>query len=407
MRMLDIWEIVKRLSPAQLSLSCIGVAVVLAVAFSHLAWFWWTGVVPDGVTVVAGGVALVVAAPMVQMFVFAVFQMNSSHSRLLNTKTKLNFNNDQLKKTRNELAQANESLETRVAERTAELEEALQVAKNASAAKSMFLANMSHELRTPLNGIIGYSEIIAKRATLFPDISAEKIDDYALAIHRSGRHLNAMVDDLLDLSKIEAEQVDVTLAPLRVDLLMQDLVEELGPVASTRGQAIDLILPPDLVWFDTDTRALHQVLSNLLTNALKYSAEGQAVSLAVRSTPTEIAFIVADQGIGMSNAALSKAMEPFARFSDAHIASGESVGLGLSIAKKLAGLLGGRLSLKSVEGSGTTATVMFRDVSIRRESDLERLAYSSSQVFAPSAARNLTHGDPCETQAALMQVRSA
>jgi len=355
----DIWTIARRVSPIQLSALCIGTAVVLAVAVSHLFWFLYCGSVPDGLTLVAGGAAFLVSLPMVELFVRSVYRLQATNLRLLNTKTKLNFNIDELATARDELAQLNLQLEERVAERTSELQAALQEAEYANASKSVFLANMSHELRTPLNGIIGYAEIIVNRAEIFRNIPEEKLDEYARAIFASGHHLNSMVNDLLDLSKIEFEQYSVKREPIAVDAFVHEVVAELVPTATARDQDIVIELPDDPFTFAGDRRAAHQILTNLLSNALKYSSAGQPVTIAAEVSDEMTSFIVTDHGIGMSADAIAKATEPFSRFSDAHIASGESIGLGLSIVQKLCKLLDGRLTLDSVEGAGTKARVDF------------------------------------------------
>ena len=356
---IDIWEIAKRFNPAQLSALCVGFAVLLAVAASHALWFFYTGGIPDGLTFVAVASALIVSVPMVHVFVIAVFQLDASNRRLLNTKTHLNFQKEELTQARDALSELNAELEARVAERTHDLEMALFAAENANAAKSTFLAHMSHELRTPLNGIIGYAEMIANRDALFGGFANEQLDEYASAIHTSGRRLNAMVSDLLDLSKIEFDQFDITEKEVLLSDLIDEAVREQRPVAASRRQSIDVVLPERPLLLHTDPRAAHQILSNLLSNALKYSDDGQSIEVSVSCSPTNTSITVRDHGIGMSEEALAKATQPFSKFSNAHIASGESVGLGLSIAFKLCDLLGGQLILRSAEGEGTLACIDF------------------------------------------------
>ncbi len=366
---IDIWEIAKRFTPARLSALCVAIAVVLAIAFSHLLWHVVTGAIPDGLTIVAGSVAVIVSVPMVHVFVIAVFQLDASNRRLLNTKTRLNFQKEELTQARDALSDLNAELEIRVAERTQELERALFAAENANAAKSTFLAHMSHELRTPLNGVIGYAEMIANRDTLFGGFANEQLDDYANAIHISGQRLNAMVNDLLDLSRIEFGQYDVSTRNVALTSVIDDVVCELRPVASAREQSINVSLPEKPMMLDTDPRAVHQILSNLLSNALKYSAEGESVDIDLSRSLTSTSITVKDRGIGMSEEALTKATEPFSKFSNAHIASGESVGLGLSIAFKLCDMLGGQLVLRSIEGEGTIARIDLPSVAINAKTE--------------------------------------
>ena len=355
----DIWETLRRIQPAQLSFLCVSIAIILAVALSHLFWFWHTGAIPDGLTVVAGGAAAVVSLPMVQVFVLAVYRLDDSNQRLLSTKNKLNMKNIELAKAHGALSELNQQLEFRVAERTAKLEEALGEAETANKTKTVFLANMSHELRTPLNGIIGYADMIKNRKALLLDIADEKIDEYAEAIFASGQHLNAMVGDLLDLAKIECEEFEFDLTPQNINSLVGEVITELTATAETREQTILVNFTSSEITLFTDRRALHQILSNLLSNALKYSSNGQQVRIDVSSDGSETTLSVVDSGIGMSAEDIVKATKPFSRFSDAHIASGQSVGLGLSIASRFCKLLGGTLSFSSAVGAGTTVRVSF------------------------------------------------
>ncbi len=354
---IDIWAITRQVNPLQMSVFCIIFAVLLAVSSCHLFWFWYKDYVPDGVTVVTVLVSVLVAAPMVHMFVMTVYTLQTANDRLVQTKTKLNFKNEELAKTKNALTELNQDLEARVTERTWELNEALKIAETANESKSMFLANMSHELRTPLNGIIGFAELIANRKILFADLQDEKIDEYADAIQSSGHHLHSMVSDLLDLSKIEVHQFDINTAPVSLHQIMGDVLQIFEPTAHARRQTIEVNMPEHKVIFPSDLRALHQILTNIVSNALKYSEDDAIVIISVDAAPDLMRFEIRDYGIGMSPEAISNATKPFSRFSDAHIASGESVGLGLSIVSKLCDLLGGKLVLNSVEGHGTTAVV--------------------------------------------------
>lgn len=370
---LDPWAIIRRLKPLELSAICVAIAAFAAVAISHLLWKVTTGMIPLGLTVVAGVAAVVVAAPMVQIFVRVVYDLLESNSRLTAAQHELNCRNVELKSARDDLASLNCELETRVRDRTAELRHALRNAEQASAAKTDFLGNMSHELRTPLNGIIGYAEMIRERRNLLSNVSDQMIDDYAEAIHSSGLHLNAMVGDLLDLSKIENQKFDLEFSEVDLDELIQRVITEINPIVANRDQSIDFITQVSGAILCTDERALHQVLTNLLSNASKFSPEGAVVKVDVAARGRGLCIAVIDEGIGMSSAAIATATQPFSRFSDAHIASGESVGLGLSIVNKLCDLLGGRFTLTSMEGSGTTARV---DLPIHADSSAHGSTYA-------------------------------
>jgi len=354
-----IWKLAQRIGPLLLCALIVGVAIIAAIVISHLIWYFFVGDVPRGLLIVAIGTALVIATPMVHFFVKAIFQLHSSNRRLHDTTTNLNTQKEELTQARDALSDLNAELEERVAERTHDLEQALFAAESGNAAKSTFLAHMSHELRTPLNGVIGYAEMIANRHTLFGGFADDQLDEYATAIHASGQHLNAMVNDLLDLSKIEFDEFKIIAEDVHLNALIEDVVRELRPLATERQQEIEVILPESAVTLHTDPRAAHQILSNLLSNALKYSEDGQNVEVSATLDASDISITVTDHGIGMSEESLAGAMRPFSKFSDAHIASGKSVGLGLSIAFKLCELLDGRLVLSSTEGVGTSARIEF------------------------------------------------
>jgi len=215
--------------------------------------------------------------------------------------------------------------------------------------------------------------MIANRDKLFGGFAKDQLDEYASAIHTSGKRLNAMVSDLLDLSKIEFDQFDVTAKDVSLSVLIEEVVRELRPVATARQQSIDVKLPEKCLVLHTDPRVTHQILSNLISNALKYSDKGQRVEINATCNVTSTSITVRDHGIGMSEEALAKATQPFSKFSNAHIASGESVGLGLSIAFKLCDLLGGQLVLRSTEGEGTTARVDLPARAIDANAELDPL----------------------------------
>jgi len=354
---INIRYIEERLTPLQLSAIIVIFTVAFAIAVAHTFSQLYFGASPDGLTEIAGVTTLIVSAPLAYTFVKGVFAIGASNIRLLNTKTRLNFQKLKLASARDALGALNAELEARVTERTKDLQEALHIAESANAAKSTFLANMSHELRTPLNGIIGYAEMIANRKTLFANVKPETIDDYANAIHASGIRLNDMVNDLLDLSKIEFEQVETEISDVSLSGLIGGVVKELRPVAQARNQTVVVNAPDERMTLATDRHAAHQIISNLLSNALKYSSDDATVWITVQCKAESTSIVVEDQGIGMTADALSQATQPFSKFSDAHIASGDSIGLGLSIAFKLSDLLGGTLNLDSKIGEGTSARI--------------------------------------------------
>ena len=250
-----------------------------------------------------------------------------------------------------------QDLEQRVEMRTRELLLAKNQAERADRAKSQFLAHMSHELRTPLNAIMGFSEVI--KAQIFGPIGQPRYSDYAEDIHASGKHLLSLINDLLDLSKIEAgqfeineEQFDVT----EVVVSAVKLVEEqaFGKALKIHNRIVGGI--PDLVG---DRRAVQQMLSNLLSNAVKFTPDGGSIRLQARTDANGLQISVEDDGIGIDDHDMELVMQPFGQVDTAMHGSVRSTGLGLPIVRNLIEMHGGRLQLSSVPGHGTRAVLHF------------------------------------------------
>lgn len=253
------------------------------------------------------------------------------------------------------LANTNEELERRVAERTQGMAAALEQAEMASRAKTEFLAAMSHELRTPLNAIIGFSEILMTQ--MFGPLGNPRYMDYAADILSSGRHLLAVINDILDVSRIETGQI--TLDRETVDVT--ELVPAVLRLVETRvhqGQVrLCTELPARLPTLMADRRRLLQILVNLLSNAIKFTPEGGRVNLEVRTEGEWMILEVADTGIGMCEADMAVALEPFRQVDGTLARRYGGAGLGLPLAKACAELHGGSLVLSSEPGQGTVVTV--------------------------------------------------
>ena len=251
------------------------------------------------------------------------------------------------------------------------IEEQLLAAKEraelADRAKSEFLANMSHELRTPLNAIIGFSEMIRDNA--FGPVGSPKYVEYAHDIHSSGMHLLALINDILDLSKIEAGKGDLDEREIDVARLVRSCLILVGERADSGGVTIDNRVPDDLPRLRADQRKLKQILINLLSNAIKFTsgkftpgtaAGGGRVRIAGRIDGAGALLIeVADTGIGIAPEDIPKALAPFRQIDGDLNRRFDGTGLGLPLAKSLAELHGGGLDLKSELGVGTTVTVRF------------------------------------------------
>ncbi|MFD2237027.1 sensor histidine kinase [Aureimonas populi] len=236
----------------------------------------------------------------------------------------------------------------------ARLETTLKAAQDASEAKSRFLANISHELRTPLNAIIGFTDILEKE--YFGGFESPRQKEYVELIGRSGEHLLQVVNGLLDISKIEAGRYEI--APERFSL--REAMESAGAMVKAEAERKGLMLilqePDKGAEIHADPRAFHQILLNLLSNAVKFTEEG-SVRLSARIEGGRQLVVVEDTGIGIAQADLTRIAEPFVQLGRDRPGAQPGTGLGLSLVKGLCELHGGRLTIESRPGIGTTASV--------------------------------------------------
>ena len=233
--------------------------------------------------------------------------------------------------------------------------EALRHAEEASRAKSSFVANMSHELRTPLNAIIGFSTVM--KGEILGPMQNERYLSYVSDIAASGEHLLSLVNDVLDISRVEANKMDITPEPIELEGEIQRLVDLFRDRLAERDFRL---LPGDPGILHADRRAFRQMVMNLLSNAIKFSDRGDMISLEVGRTGSGETFIaVQDSGRGIRENELAKVLEPFGRAGDVDVTPG--TGLGLPLTQQLAELHGGRLELTSTFGKGTTVSIIFPD----------------------------------------------
>jgi cell cycle sensor histidine kinase DivJ len=256
-------------------------------------------------------------------------------------------------------------------------------AEAANAAKSRFLAAMSHELRTPLNAIIGFSEILATEAG-GPIDDARKAD-YARIIHDSGRHLLGLVNDILDLSRVEAGAYTLDIEPVDPAELVGGCVEMMQVEAARRTIVIRTALAARLPAVEADRRALRQILLNLIANAVKFTPEGGRVQVALRAEADRLVVRVRDSGPGMGPDELKRLGEPFFQAGDADQRARGS-GLGLAVVKGLVGLHGGAFDVDSTLGRGTCVTVRLPLCDAARAPAAAEEA-SGAEVVAPFALR--------------------
>jgi signal transduction histidine kinase len=239
-----------------------------------------------------------------------------------------------------------------------ELLRARQDAEAASRAKSHFLANMSHELRTPLNAILGYAELLQEEAQerrvpeFLPDLER---------IRSAGRHLLTLINDVLDLSKIEAGKVELALAPFPVRRVLDEVVATAEPLVARKANRLELRCPQDPGTMYSDETRIRQVLFNLVSNAAKFTERG-TIGLDIRreadgGVDDWLVFAVSDTGIGMSAEQLGRLFEAFVQADGSIAAKYGGTGLGLAISRRLCRLLGGDIQVASEYGRGTTFTV--------------------------------------------------
>jgi len=237
-----------------------------------------------------------------------------------------------------------------------DLKMALMAADGANKAKSEFLASMSHELRTPLNAVIGFSEVMLNE--VFGPLGHVRYREYAESIRGSGTHLLGLINDVLDMSRLNSGELKL----LREELRVGDLIAEAVAVITLQAEAANVSLIEDVEpWLPTlkvDRRRMRQVLVNLLTNAVKFTPAEGTVRISAHRRGENVAIQITDTGIGMAPHEIPRAFERFSQVDGSLARKYEGVGLGLPLAKHLTELHGGCLDLQSEPGTGTTVTVI-------------------------------------------------
>jgi two-component system, cell cycle sensor histidine kinase PleC len=231
-------------------------------------------------------------------------------------------------------------------------------AEAANKAKSEFLANMSHELRTPLNAILGFSEILQNQ--MFGPLGSGKYDEYARDIHDSGKHLLNVINDILDMSKIEAGHVKLSCETIDLVPLIEECLRFTSVPAAAKNIQVDQRFSAGRT-LTADRRAMKQILLNLLSNAVKFTNSGGRIAVRMRDVGDGVMLTIADTGIGIPKAALSKIGQPFEQVQSQYAKSKGGSGLGLAISRSLAILHKGNMNIRSREGIGTVISVYIPD----------------------------------------------
>tara|TARA_Y100000996_G_scaffold162566_1_gene126229 strand:+ start:377 stop:1702 length:1326 start_codon:yes stop_codon:yes gene_type:complete len=237
--------------------------------------------------------------------------------------------------------------------KTEELKILREQAQNASKAKSDFLANMSHELRTPLNAILGYSEMLMEEA------EDDELESYAAdlaKIQSSGEHLLTLINDILDLSKIEAGKMDLHIEEFEFVKHLAQIEATAKPLVEKNGNKFILENNATFEKLKNDQTKLRQILFNMLSNAAKFTKEG-SVTLSINTIEKDVRFAVTDTGIGMNEKQLGKVFDEFTQAEASTAKDYGGTGLGLPISKKMTEMMGGKMEVESEEGKGTTFSI--------------------------------------------------
>ncbi|AGB70508.1 MULTISPECIES: PAS domain-containing sensor histidine kinase [Rhizobium] len=276
-------------------------------------------------------------------------RLRESERRLMATINDLSASRRILEKQKAELSTANTNY---LAEK--------ERAEAANKAKSEFLANMSHELRTPLNAILGFSEILQDQ--MFGPLGSARYNEYAKDIHDSGKHLLNVINDILDMSKIEAGHMKLSCERINLAPLIEECLRFTRIPAAQKNILVEQRISSDIK-LSADRRAMKQIVLNLLSNAVKFTNDGGRISVRTRRVGDAVMLVIADTGIGIPKSAMSKIGQPFEQVQSQYAKSKGGSGLGLAISRSLTALHHGRMRIRSREGIGTMIAIRIPDQS--------------------------------------------